>query len=689
MTLGGDVTRDLDAAQDREWLVTNGIGGYASGSVAGSLTRGYHGILVAALRPPIDRRLMAVKLDETVTYMGQTWALATNRWQATGVVSPAGYLNLDGFELDGGVARWRFTLGDARIEKTIWMAYGANTTFVRWAVTQASGPVDFTVRAITDNRIFHNTGSPDTPRTITVDGTSVTVTPGDPSGLALRLYASTGAAQAARAWDRDFFLPVEQYRGLNDLDSHLQVATYTATLQPGDAWTLAASAEDPADPQGTPDWQGALTTRQAHDAERLKAWQAARSAGPWPDWAEALVYAADQCVVRRAAQGDPEGRSVIAGYHWFEDWGRDTMISLPGLTLATGRADEAATILRTFARYVDPQVGLLPNRFPDVSEAPQYNTMDATLWFFQAIRAYHEATGDLQLLKDLWPTLVTIIQRHQQGTCATVNGVRFTIKADARDGLLAGGAPGVQLTWMDAIVDGRVITPRIGKPIEINALWYNALRAMARFAAALGEDGAPYTQAADRVAASFPRFWNTAAGYCYDVLDGPDGPETHLRPNQLFALSLPEPLLTPAQQAQVLKVCTEHLLTEHGLRSLAPNDPAYVGHYGGDQTHRDGAYHQGTVWGWLIGPYVSAHLRLNGDPQAALDLLAPLGRHLSEAGLGTVSEIFDGDAPFTPRGCIAQAWSVGELLRVTDQVVAALGRRSAPKTQKTSKASKA
>jgi predicted glycogen debranching enzyme len=299
---------------------------------------------------------------------------------------------------------------------------------------------------------------------------------------------------------------------------------------------------------------------------------------------------------------------------------------------------------------------MLPNRFPDSSSAPEYNTIDATLWYVRAIKAYVDATDDLELLRDLWPTLNDIVRCHVEGT-------RYGIKVDPSDGLLAGGEPGIQLTWMDARVGDHVITPRIGKPIEVNALWYDALVSMGAFATRLGEPSAPLNAQAAAARAGFERFWNTDAGYCFDVLDGPGGHETALRPNQLFAVALGGDLLDEPRRRAIVDTCGHALLTSHGLRSLAPSDPAYVGVYGGDQSHRDGAYHQGTVWAWLIGPFVDAHLRVYDDPAAARRLLAPFGDHLVAAGLGTVSEIFDGDAPFIPRGCIAQAWSVGELLR--------------------------
>src|SRR5579871_6794244 len=393
------------------------------------------------------------------------------------------------------------------------------------------------------------------------------------------------------------------------------------------------------------------------------------------DFLQQLRLAADQFLVVRPLNGSKRSgnaaqasATVIAGYHWFADWSRDTMISLPGLTLATGRFDEARSLLENFARYLER--GMLPNRFPDSGEKltdADYNTVDATLWYFHALDQYLRLSGDTSLLNTLYPALEEIIAWHQRGT-------RFGIRVDTRDGLLAAGEPGVQLTWMDAKVDNWVVTPRIGKPVEINALWYNALRLMEEWAASQGKDPQPYGAAAARCRESFnQRFWQEASGYLADVIDSPDGDDSSLRPNQVFAISLPHPVLDPAHWQPVLDTLTRHLLTPLGLRSLNQEHPAYQGHYTGDVRARDGAYHQGTVWAWLIGPYLDARLRVSGsaDERAraqeearCLGILAAFRDHLEQEGLGSISEIFDGEAPYTPRGCIAQAWSVAEVLRL-------------------------
>ena len=369
-----------------------------------------------------------------------------------------------------------------------------------------------------------------------------------------------------------------------------------------------------------------------------------------------LRFAADSFVVRRDIEGKA-GSTVIAGYPWFTDWGRDTMIALPGLLLATGKHAEAAETLRTFARFAHD--GLIPNTFPEGDAPAQYNTADATLWFFRALERYLTATGDRTLLRDLWPTLVEIIAAHERGT-------RFGIGVDPTDGLLRMGEPGVQLTWMDAKVDDWVVTPRTGKPVEVNGLWLHALHLMAAWSPLCNTTPTPYIRAATKAAVSFThRFWNAECGYLYDVLDIPDGTDdASLRPNQCIALALSSCPLPEAQARRALDAVTATLLTPYGLRTLAPDDPRYIGRYGGNRYARDGAYHQGTVWPWLLGPYADALRRLGGTRAEVRALVRPLLDHLRVAGVGSISELFDGDPPHLPGGCPFQAWSVAELLRL-------------------------
>ncbi len=641
-----DLCADPAVSGRKEWLVTNGLGSFAAGTVAGLLTRRYHGLLVAALHPPLGRRLLVTKFDETAHYDGRAYPLAANRWLG-GVLDPTGFVHLDCFHLEGTTPVWTFALGDALLEKRIWMQPGANTTYVRYDLVRATAPVQLTLKALVNDRDYHGSthagdgrmGIAPVPHGLQVQS--------HPDAVPFYLLSDGAEVTPNHDWYRNFLLSVEAYRGLDAVEDHLHAGTFTLVLEPGSARTMVCSTE----PSPPCDGLAAYADRRAYEAGLL---DTAGLAEATADLRQ-LVLAADQFIVRRPTPTDPDGHSVIAGYPWFGDWGRDTMIALPGLTLAAGRPDVAASILRTFGQFVDQ--GMLPNRFPDAGETPEYNTVDATLWYLEAIRACHAATGDDMLLRDLFPVLETIIEWHQRGT-------RYQIHVDPADGLLYAGEPGVQLTWMDAKVGDYVVTPRIGKPVEVNALWYHGLRTMAAFARRLGMSDASYEAAADQALQSFQRFWNAERGYCYDVLDTPDGDDATLRPNQLLAVSLLHSPLLPEQQRAVVDVCARHLLTPHGLRSLAPDDPAFVAHYGGDPWHRDTAYHQGTVWGWLIGPFIEAHQRVYAQPDIARSFLTPLLRHLSDHGLGSLSEIFDGEAPFTPRGCFAQAWSVAEVLRV-------------------------
>jgi predicted glycogen debranching enzyme len=458
---------------------------------------------------------------------------------------------------------------------------------------------------------------------------------------------------------------VEETRGYADRGALWSPGHFAVPLAPGAPVTFIASAE-------SADVLAALPPEDAATAERERRRRLLASPAPGvrraleaDTRAAELVFAADQFLitpagrlhdrVRAQAVGD-EVRTVIAGYHWFTDWGRDTMISLEGLTLTTGRWREAGFILRTFAQYV--RDGLIPNMFPDGSNEGLYHTADATLWFFHAVDRYARVTGDRGTVRQLLPVLQDIVARHTGGT-------RFGIGVDPADGLLREGAEGYQLTWMDAKVDGWVVTPRRGKPVEINALWYNALMNLERWTREERGAGAAavYEDAAGRVRDAFNRrFWHEEGGYLYDVVDGPDGDSAEFRPNQVLAIGLPNAVLDPSRWSPVMAACEARLLTPYGLRSLAPGSPEYKPQYFGNLRARDAAYHQGTVWGWLIGPWVDAWRKLHpgGDARPLLDKLLD---HLGEFGMGSIAEIFDAEAPYTPRGCIAQAWSVAELLR--------------------------
>lgn len=651
ISFGREVCSRLESAESREWLVSNGIGGFAMGPIAGALNRRYHGLLVAALKPPLGRTLLLAKLDEDVKYDGRQYALFVNRW-ADGALESEGLRYLQRFHLHGTTPVWTYALADALLEKRVWMEHGANTTYVRYHYLRGAGPLEIYAKAVVNYRDYHQTTILNDWQPAIVpldDGMRVTMFEG---AVPLTLRCSPGEVWPEFNWYEDYYLSEEEARGQNDVvEDHVHVGVLGATLQPDQTFTIMASAE--AHGAGPLDGQRAWRRRAAYERRLLV--RAARVRPPAP---ARLVLAADQFVARRDSGGPEQGATIIAGYPWFADWGRDTMISLPGLALHTGRPELAAGILRTYAAFVDQ--GMLPNRFPDEGQAPEYNAVDASLWYFEALRAYRaHAPHDADLSRAIFPVLRQIIDWYERGA-------RYNIGVDAADGLLYAGEEGLQLTWMDAKVDGDVMTPRMGKPIEVNALWYNALCIMVRLCHDLGYDGAPYERLAARTREGFVRFWNEARGFCYDLLDSPPqetSAHDALRPNQLFAVSLPHSPLATWQQKLVVEACARRLVTGYGLRTLAPEEPGYMGRCEGDQRQRDQAYHQGSVWAWLMGPFVTAHLRVYGDRAAARAYLQPLMQHLVDHGVGSVSEIFDGDPPFTPRGCPAQAWSVAELIR--------------------------
>ncbi len=658
LDFGREICGQLEIAGKREWLVTNGIGGFASGTVANLLTRRYHGLLMAALQPPLGRTLLLAKLDETAEYdgiypeSGHYYPLFDNQWSnVQPIAEPGGHHHINRFHLEGTTPVWTFACANALLEKRIWMQPGANTTYIHYRLARATGPLLLQAKAFVNYRDYHHTTMINDwqPEILPIErGLRLQMFP---EAAPFYLFSDKASLNPRFEWYEDFLLSEEEYRGQNDVEEdHLYAAQLHVVLQPGEQMTVVASTESQVNLNGSE----SFAERMAYENEILNR---ARSlfAVEIPESIQQLVLAADQFIVVRPGEDYPDGRSIIAGYPWFSDWGRDTMIALSGLTLSTGRPEIAASILRTYAQYVSQ--GMIPNRFPDEGEEPEYNTVDATLWYVEAIRRYFAATGDVSLMAELYPAMKSIIAWHIRGT-------RYNIRMDEDDALLYAGEEGMQLTWMDAKVDEWVVTPRIGKPVEINALWYNALQSMVDIGRELGEDTVPYDALAKRIRAGFERFWNSDYGYCFDVLDTPDGEsDASLRPNQILAVSLAHSPLDNEKQRSVVDACGRHLLTAHGLRSLSPEDDAYIGHYGGDQYKRDAAYHQGTVWGWLIGPFVEAHLRVYGNPSLSRSYLTSLLQQLESHGLGSISEIFDGDPPFVPRGCTAQAWSVAEILR--------------------------
>ena len=645
----------------KEWLVTNGFGGYASGTIAGALTRRYHGLLIAALPTPYGRTVMFNYVWERLRWPdGRTASIPTITESSSGKEFDATASLVD-FRLESGLPVWTYDVQGVRLEKRVLMPHLQNTTHVTYRLISGD-PVRLELRPFFAIRLHEAPVSHPVaaPYAVHAYGDRFEILPGaDLPAIRLFVYGQEKAFTIIPESITGVSYALEQNRGYDSCGDLWTPGYFRLTLAPGASGTLVASTES---------WEtiSALSPSDLPDAEERRRSRLIANAGLPDAVAQELVLAADQFVItpagrveetaRARAAGD-EVRTVIAGYHWFTDWGRDTMISLEGLTLCTRREREAGYILRTFGHYVKD--GLIPNMFPEGTKEGLYHTADATLWFFHAIHRYVAQTNDRSTLRQLLPTLKSIVDYHVRGT-------RFGIGVDAKDGLLTQGQEGYQLTWMDAKVDGWVVTPRRGKAVEINALWYNALRLLSDWLHEEGDPTAPQVHdQAERARDSFnARFWYADGGYLYDVIDGEQGDDASCRPNQIFAIALDHPVLDRARWQPVFDVVTERLLTPLGLRSLAPGSRDYKPQYYGDLRSRDAAYHQGTVWAWLIGPYVDAWLKLKpGDVEGARRCLTGFLGHLDDAGIGTISEIFDAEEPFTPRGCIAQAWSVAEVLR--------------------------
>ena len=647
----------------REWLVTNGLGGYASGTIVGAITRRYHGLLIAALPAPLGRVMLLNHISERLRFEDYTTEWLGAHGRDGRLAQAEGARHLVEFRLEAGLPTWRYALRGLVVERTLLMPHRQNSVHVTYRLVEGDQSLRLTLRPLLGFRP-HDAAVDRVPiqgYTLTARDRRIEVQ-GDAAFPPLRLvlHAAHGAFTVDDYAISDVKYLLEESRGYEPAGPLWSAGYFRAQLEPGREVTVIASTES---------WEtiAAINPSEALAAERDRrarliagAHPAARS-GP----AAEMVLAADQFIVTPSSRSEDETRAraaggeactVIAGYHWFTDWGRDTMISLEGLTLLTGRYTEAQDILRTFAFHV--RDGLIPNMFPEGEREGLYHTADATLWFFHAIDRYERHTGDRRLVRELLPTLVGIVESHLAGT-------RFGIRVD-QDGLLKQGANGYQLTWMDAKVDEWVVTPRRGKAVELNALWYNALRVLERWLRSDNDNRADgiARSAAETYRTFNTRFWNEPRGYLFDVVDGEHGDDDACRPNQVFAISLPNPVLDPSRWDSVLHAVTSQLLTPVGLRTLAPGHPDYKRRYFGDLRTRDAAYHQGTVWPWLLGPFVDAWLeQYPADVQGARRMLEPLLEHLDDACIGSVSEIFDAEAPFTPRGCIAQAWSVAELLR--------------------------
>lgn len=636
---------NLTEGTSREWLETNGIGGFASSTIINLNTRRYHGLLVAATKPPVGRAVLLSKLEETLIAGSERFELSSNQYAS--VIHPRGYRYLNSFRLDPFPI---FTYGAGRleIEKRVFLVQGENTAVIQYKV---SGDPEgreclLEVRPLVAFRDFHYTmHANETLRREVETGPGIAaVTPYE--GLPSLYFAHNAQfIDSAGFWFYSFQYDRERERGLDYQEDLFSPFLLRFDLSRSSPATIIASTS----PRKTTE------ARLLEEGELERRRNTAGTAQRDNSFACLLARAADQFLVARGTH-----KSVIAGYPWFGDWGRDTMISLPGLTLVTGRYAEARDILRTFAASIDH--GMLPNRFPEAGETPEYNSVDATLWMFHAVHEFLRYTQDHHFVKaELYEPLTDVISWHERGT-------RHGICLDS-DGLLRAGAPGTQLTWMDVKIGDWAVTPRAGKPVEIQALWYNAVRVMEHLATAFGDTDAStrYASLAERARRSFLEvFWNEAAGCLYDVISD-TGPDRSIRPNQIFAVSLPYPLLAGEKALRVVELVEWELLTPYGLRTLSPRDPEYRGRYAGDAKSRDSAYHQGTVWAWLLGPFLTAYVKAHGgtaEVRQRIDhFLDPMREHLLEAGLGQISEVFDGDPPHHPGGCIAQAWSVAEVLR--------------------------
>ena len=633
--------------------MANELGGYASATIAGAITRRYHGFLIAALPRPLGR--MVVLNDTEVDLEREDGSVVNIR-------EGGRFL---GFALDMGLPSWRYEIDGVVIEKSIVVPSRQNIVHLTFRRIGNGKPVHLRLRPFINFRKLEAPASePLSPHyALSVHGHQYEVTAGpDLPTLRLALEGCEGPTFTSDGGSLlECFYEIEAQRGYDSRSWLWSPGYFAGDVRKDRPLTLIAATEP---------WHNVLALSPddalAFEGERRRRLVSLAAVPARIGFAAELVLAADAFVVtpigriadgaRARAEGD-EVRTVIAGYHWFTDWGRDTMISLEGLTLSTGRSVEARWILRTFAHYV--RDGLIPNLFPEGQNQGLYHTADATLWFFHALHRYVEHSRDTATLELLLPILKQIVRLHRDGT-------RFGIKVDPRDGLLLQGEDGYQLTWMDAKAGDWVVTPRRGKAVEINALWYNALRLTADWLRATNDPEADdITGCAEIARASFNRrFWNEADGYLYDVVDGENGDDATFRPNQIFALALAHPVLDREHWEAVVTGVHAKLVTPVGLRSLAPSDPDYKPRYFGDLRARDAAYHQGTVWGWLIGPFIDAWLRVHpGDCASARHFLDGFEPHLAEAGIGSISEVFDAELPYTPRGCIAQAWSVAEVLR--------------------------
>jgi predicted glycogen debranching enzyme len=641
LTKNRAVLQNFADASQLEWLETNGLGGWASSSIIGANTRRYHGLLTAAIVPPAERMVLLSKLDETIVTGDKRIELGVNVY-ADNVVAPLGHHYLNRFTKEL-FPEWEYEVEGIRLRKTIAMVNGENTTLIIYDVVESAEPFTLELLPLMAARGYHSLNHEGPQMHWDADFTDG-VFHNQPDGENHVFISIPGAVyEHTPRWFNHFQYPVEQYRGLDCQEDLFNHGTFTVELKQGDSIGIIISTEN-------------VSGRNAHELLSKEGVRRKLLVSHQPDdeIVQQLVLAADQFIVKR----NENLKTVIAGYHWFTDWGRDTMISLPGLCLSTGRYEDAKKILAAFAESVS--MGMLPNRFQDNGEEPEYNNVDGTLWYFVAVHKYLQATGDSGfVLNNILPVLKQIIDWHFAGT-------RYHIHAES-DGLLFAGEEGQQLTWMDARIGQWVVTPRMGKPVEIQALWYNALRIFSELLNLNGQQGDAIvvTVSAEKIKENFENlFWYEQGQYLYDNINEKGEAITEFRPNQLFAISLPFALIEGDKAVSILQNIEEHLYTPVGLKTLPKTDANYVPVYGGDQYHRDSAYHEGTVWSWLLGPYVDALAKVGVEKSNLKKVVDNFAYHLNEGCIGSVSEIFDAEPPHHPRGCIAQAWGVAELLRV-------------------------
>lgn len=642
---------NLDKAISLEWIITNGLGSYASSTISGANTRRYHGLLIASLVPPTQRTLVFSRIDELVKINNETVKLSTNQWSDISV-SPEGYKYISEFNLDPFPV-WIYKFNNVTLTKSVLLTYRANLLLIDYQLGYESPDIELQLAFLVNHRDFHaeTKGNDDWlfHQRFIKDGVIVQAYPG---AQPVWIKWVKGSYKRTDVWYYNYHYYMEKMRGFPAIEDQYNPGVLNVPLCAGDRITIAVSTEEI---NNIPDF----CLVKEKELRRYK--QLGLNSFLPSDIPPELIYAADQFIVDRRSTG---GKTIIGGYHWFGDCGRNALIALPGLMLVTKRYETARNTLKTFIATLDQ--GMIPNRFSDYSQDVEYNSVDATLWLFYAIEKYLAYTKDSYFVKEqLYPQLQIIIEWYTQGT-------RYNIRLDTKDYLISAGEPNVQLTWMDAKIGDWVVTPRQGKPVEVNVLWYNALKIMENLSKLFGykEESKNYAYKAKKCQESIiTKFWNPEYNCLYDCINFNCQPDITIRPNQIFAVSLPYSIFSPKQEMAIVRIVEEKLLTPYGLRSLDPADSNYKGIYDGSTYSRDSAAHQGTVWSWFIGHFITAYLKVHGRTEENLsiakDLLFPLIEHLTTtAGIGGVSELFDGDYPHLPRGCISASWSVGEILRV-------------------------